>query len=83
MDIVEVEWEDSHTSHGWQDEPSLPASLTVRSVGYAQRNDKSGITLVESIVQANNPGLAKYGCTMAIPRSAIRKVTKLGPKRGK
>jgi len=83
MDIVEVEWEDSHTIHGWHADSGPPSSLAIRSVGYVQREDESGIVLVESVVQDDKPGLAKLGCTMGIPRSAIRKVTKLGLKRGK
>ncbi len=87
MEIVEVEWEDSQTTHDWHGE-DVPAwkPAVVRSVGYLQRDDDSAVVLVaEQTIGEPAPGtaVARYGCTTAIPRSAVRKMTKLGPKRGK
>ena len=73
--LVEVRWEDSASKHGWNEEPAKVTDCL--SVGFVQEDDDKGIVLVESIVLGSEPGLQRLGCSMAIPRSAIRKVTEL------
>lgn len=76
--IVEVQWEDSNSCHGWHREEDLPKILLICSVGGVVRDDEEGILLKESWPKAPmQDGQKPYGCTTAIPRSAIRKVTEL------
>jgi hypothetical protein len=82
--IVEVEWEDAASTHGWHEADDLPESWTIHSVGYVERDDGRGIRLTEGKPQLEGrqkKGARDYGCTTMIPRSAIRKVTEL--KRGR
>lgn len=76
--VVEVEWEDSNSSHGWGYDQDLPGFLAIISVGMVLRDDDAGMLLVESWVKPPVPdGQKPYACSTAIPRSAIRKVTEL------
>lgn len=84
--IVEVEWEDSASTHGWQVHKDMPETWLVLTVGYVDREDDEGIRLYEA--RGFTPPAYKgtgqsrdYGCATMIARSAIRKVTDLGPKR--
>ncbi len=80
--IVEVEWEDSNSGHGWQHESELPKSLLCVSVGKVIRDDDDGVLITESWPKPPiQEGQRPYGCSMAIPRSAIREVREL--KRGR
>ena len=86
--IVEVEWEDTAASHGWQERDDLPETWLIHTVGYVDREDEAGIRLYEgrSISDVTGSDHSKkrardIGCATMIPRSAIRKVTELGPKR--
>ena len=81
--IVEVEWEDSAGSHGWQSTDEIPDPHIITSLGYVIRDDDEAFTVTESLNHGKelpNAILKKYGCTMTIPRSAIRKVTELQAK---
>jgi hypothetical protein len=82
--IVLVEWEDSFSNFGWQEESEMPRAASLcRSAGFVYEDTEKGIGLCESI--SNRPPSAKedhgYGHSTFIPRSAIRKVTEL--RRGK
>ena len=86
--IVEVEWEDTAATHGWQKHDDMPEPWMIHSVGYVDRDDKLGIRLYEarSISYTGGDELPKgksrdFGCASMIPRSAIRKVTELSRKR--
>ena len=76
--IVEVEWEDTLTRHGWSGSDELPKKCwQIRSVGYVIQDDDVGIVVVEARGEAPNLDTKDYGCATMIPRSAIRKVTEL------
>lgn len=86
--IVEVEWEDTASTHGWQEKEDMPETWRITSVGYVDRDDADGIRLYEarSISEASVSDHSKsrkrdYGCATMIPRSAIRDVREL--KRGR
>ena len=68
--VVEVEWIDSAVSHGWTNDYGSISRIT--SVGYVVEDNENQIVITESV--DHEPRQAKYGCTMAIPRSAIQKV---------
>ena len=75
--VVEVEWIDSHSEHGWSSDVPYPG--LIRSVGYVLRDDDTGLTLTESIDL--EPGTSAYGCSMAIPRVAVRSVREFSRKK--
>lgn len=78
--VVEVEWEDSSLRHGWQDRDGLDQRVA-RCVtrGVVERDDDEGMLILFQTAQyADGRG---YCCSAFIPRSAVRKVTELGPKR--
>ena len=82
--IIEVEWEDSFSRFGWQEESQLPREASAcHSVGYVYEEGDRGIGLCESV--SDRPPTADvdhgYGHSTFIPRSAIRKVTELSRKR--
>ena len=88
--MVEVEWEDSASTHGWQEVEEFPEPWIIHSIGYVERDDEQGIKLYEarSISQTSDVGhkdpkrrARDYGCATAIPRSAIRHVWELRRKR--
>ncbi len=81
MDIVEVEWEDSAADDGWCS-TLVKRKKHIRTWGAVMQDDEEGMALVFGLDPNENSG-APYLCPLFIPRSAIRKVTKLGPKRGK
>ncbi|KKN34813.1 hypothetical protein LCGC14_0789930 [marine sediment metagenome] len=84
--MVEVEWEDSASTHGWQEHNEFPEPWIIHTVGYVERDDEVGIRLYEarSIAEAHGDKKRRardFGCATAIPRSAIRKVWELRRKR--
>jgi hypothetical protein len=88
--IVEVEWEDTAATHGWQEGKDFPETWLIHSVGYVDRDDDAGMRLYEarSISDVSGTGHSRgrardYGCATMIPRSAIRKVTELKATRRK
>jgi len=74
--VAEVEWEDSHTTHGWTDVEPAHDGYSIRTVGYVLQDNDRGLVLTESI-NTDQETSAPWGCTMSVPRSAIRKVTYL------
>ena len=78
--IVLVEWEDTAASHGWQtkaDDEIAPAMI--RSVGFVLEDSERGVNIMESFTVSMTAAEKNHGCNNFIPRSAIRKVTELGP----
>jgi len=71
--IAEVYWEDTRGKHGWTDAIVPVPEATIRSIGYVAKDDESGVILVESVDTAEGT-TSRWGCSTAIPRSAIRKV---------
>lgn len=80
MKIVEVDWEDSAGSHDWRKGVTIRPQR-IKSVGYLAQDDEECLVLVESRVQTEEPDVAENGCSTAIPRSAVRRVRELRPKR--
>ena len=80
--IVEVEWEDTLGSHGWQPRVTWPVEDGGRclTVGYVRQDGKRGIVLGNGDL-LNWEGEHRDDCALFIPRSAIRKVTELSRKR--
>lgn len=78
--IVEVEWEDSNVVQGWADKGDIrdlkPA--LIRTLGYVEEDSPEMLKLITD-TPVEDDGSSK-GRVIAIPRSAIRKVTEL--KRG-
>ena len=82
--IVEVAWEDTSQSHGWQSEEKAAIDPWIcHSVGYVLEDNKKHIRIMESSGQPTAAGVTglDHGCATSIPRSAIRKVTELARKR--
>ena len=79
MNLVIVEWVDSHAGDGWQALDSLEAKpLHCRSVGWLVRRSETTTLLVSSISGERNGNLRLFGRgDIAIPNRAIRKVTKV------
>ena len=71
--VAEIYWEDSRGKHGWTNEIQDVPKATIRSVGYVSKDDDEGVILVESVDLVEET-TSRWGCSTAIPRSAIRKV---------
>ena len=73
--IVEVEWEDSWSSHRWntKDEHMSSKDVTSRivSVGYLVSRDSGFLRMTSAFDGQTNPNL---DCLHSIPDSAIRKI---------
>ena len=82
-DRVEVEWTDTAGKHRWQKPDEIATPCEITTLGYLVHEEKGHIVVTEALDLHDKAEETNYGCTTAIPRSAIRKVTKLGPKRGK
>ena len=76
--IIEVLWEDSVSTHGWQAEHDLSRTPSlITSVGYVIRDDAVGVVVVQGIDHSETPPThshSNYGCCLVIPRSAVREV---------
>ena len=76
--LIEVDWEDSYSSHGWETlegrlrEPGVVRY--VKSVGYQLERNRRQIRLAESI-----GGSEQVGCTTTIPRFAVKGVRIIRP----
>ncbi len=82
--VVEVEWDDTQTRHAWSNWTELPTQAwQIKSVGYVIRDDDTGFVLVESLGKSVTSVSKDYGCATFIPRSAVRKVTRLRPEDSK
>jgi len=68
--IMEIEWIDSSTKHGWDNDPN-PGAVAIRSVGYVTEETSDHITLSESIALPSTA--STYGCQTSIPKVAITK----------
>lgn len=79
--IVEVLWEDSASETDWQEERQILALKPglIRTVGYVHEDSDAMIRLMSDVPVIEDGGTK--GRILAIPRSAIRKVTEL--KRGR
>jgi hypothetical protein len=79
--IVLVEWEDANTHHEWHTNDTLLIKPSLcRHAGFVIEETDEALTLTMGFdSQVNHVG--SRSCTLAIPRSAIRKVTEL--RRGK
>ena len=78
--MVEVAWEDSAGTSGWQREDNLPHPSLIRSMGYVRQDDEEMMLLVEAFSE-NVDKISLLGNATAIPRSAIRHVWELRRKR--
>lgn len=75
--IVEVDWEDSETSHNWRDRSEDRYEIApCRSAGYLVESSRRYVRLTESIDDNGNTG-----CTTSIPRFAVRRMRVI--RRGK
>jgi hypothetical protein len=78
--IVEVEWTDVSTTHGWHKKDQESGLSPCLSVGYLVEENDEYLVLAESLDESVVPdGVTSnnLGCTTSIPRSAIRKITEL------
>jgi hypothetical protein len=74
-DLVEVEWVDSTGRSDWHEPDEakrLLDMLICRSSGYLVADDERGIVITQGVGEMGN-----WLSSMAIPREAIRKITKL------
>jgi hypothetical protein len=71
--MVEVDWIDSATKHGWHDKSDLPepGDMPCLSIGYLVEDGDDRLVLVFGI------GQNEYLCSQLIPKSAVQKVTRL------
>lgn len=77
--MVEVEWVDSVRTGGWrtvEDYERAAGSAVCRSIGYTFKSNRKDIVLVQSL----DPGNGNVTDSISIPRSAVRKVTRLEHK---
>lgn len=77
--IVEIEWEDSASDHGWM--PLAEAvqgrgTVACRTVGYLVRSDDRTVTVVQNRQNSElHQGVVyRVGCPMSIPKSVIRRM---------
>lgn len=73
--IVEIEWEDAHSSTAYyqKDRPEKERVILCRTVGYLVEKNNHRIVVV---AQSYNDGDMRYVHT--IPRKMVRKITVLG-----
>ena len=82
--IVEIEWADAATRHGWTDEDDLEKSALMRfgTVGYVLAESDEWLKISEGFCL--DPGAkasSKYGCITTIPKNGIIKRTEIVPER--
>lgn len=75
--LVLVEWEDSASTTDWAEEHEILGLKPglIQTVGFVHEESDAMIRLLSDVPVAENDGLK--GRVIAIPRSAIRKVTEL------
>lgn len=71
-DIVLIEWEDAAGSPGWTGVDEFITPVPCLTVGFVLKRKKGYIC----VAQSTNEG--QIDALMVIPRSGIKKVTKLG-----
>ena len=81
--IVEVEWEDSVHADGWKLNTEIASMkpAMVKTVGYVRQDSDEMILVLSDVAVHVDDGTE--GRPLVIPKSAVRKVTELGPKRRK
>jgi len=77
--VVHVEWEDSCTTSGWRDD--IRGTASCNSVGIVLRDSKHDLVLAQS--WSDDPNVSEFGDLIAIPKSAVRRKTKLAGIRRK
>ena len=82
--MVEVEWEDATSTHGWSKRSQLPTSPDVNlSIGYVVEETDKHLLITESLAPTDVPAgvnPSPYGCSLSIPRSTIHHVWELRRK---
>jgi len=76
---VEVLWVDATSRHGWSESPTS-TSVQITSIGYLESEDDRQVVVVEAF-DHDPESTRKYGCSTAIPRSAVRDMRFLTEKR--
>lgn len=76
---VEVEWDDSASSHGWRSPEEVlteTGTTACRSVGYLVRKTTRLVTIVQSRHDLlREPGIKDFmGEALTIPRSVVRRI---------
>ena len=81
--IVEVVWEDSASHESWVDERAIDQlkPVLIKTVGYVDEDSEVMLRLKGDTPIKDDGGT--HSRALAIPRSAIRKVTELVPSRKK
>lgn len=74
-DLVIVEWGDAWTSGKWSDDDSSNEPVQVVTIGWVEKQDKKGITVVGRI--CNDDGELGTGVRSFIPAGMITKITKV------
>ena len=81
MQLVLIEWEDSHSGRGWQDACAIGVAaepLYCRSVGWLVSENKQCKVVVPHIAGEKNGNAMLQGCgDLTIPAKAIVKMTVL------
>lgn len=71
--IIEIEWEDARTDHGWHDEEDIKTGLAlVYDVGFLLDRSKKSITIADRFTRTEAGD--SFGCHHVIPRVCIKKV---------
>ena len=77
-DIVEVDWVDSASIHGWADPDSTDdfslSTMACKSVGYVFKNTADRLVINQAVDKATGNTLA----TSVIPAIAITNIRKIG-----
>ena len=77
--VVEVEWIDSATTAGWHDDFEDGDGLVeCRTAGYLYSKDRQSVKVIQS--QTSH---GQQGEMIAIPRTCVRRITKLTRKRAR
>lgn len=80
-DLVQVDWVDSTTFHGWHAAEQAAANRDMRcsSVGFMTESETNHIAISAHIAWPDRPN-PNVNNTMTIPRCAITRIRKLGAK---
>ena len=80
MKLVLIEWEDAHSSNGWQKMSAIKANgvetLPCRNVGWLVKKTKKQTVLTHALSDENLKDSSGHG-HFTIPNAMIRKVTVL------
>lgn len=79
MDLILIEWVDSHIGRGWRDLKDIEAASTnlhCDSVGWLLSKTVDCVTILPHIYSSKNGSIVIQACgEMTIPRRAITKMT--------